>query len=775
MSTAKGSQINANILGATAENIEHLTQNFHDSPSAFPKPLTSSIPILSSLDNVIGRDNALTELQCQFQYESQLILVHGVGGVGKTCLAQAYATKFWDDYQHVVWVTQVSDFVTDFVFSDGLLENLNITKVEQTPEKLLVSAVNALNRLDKNVNLLVIDNADDSLAKWKTMLPKSNWHILVTSRMELEGFTYKELGFLEPKNAVQLFQVHFSRNYLSTKEIEELVKIVDYHTLVIEILASTAHSLRLPFEQLQKALSDDIVGKVPKNREGNKHVSTENIKRYLNAVFLLDEPTEVQRWLLVQFVYLPPEFHTFSLLEKLIKPGLDDNSNIFNENLDNLKKRGWLIENSETDSYKMHTVIAESLISQLQVKGEDIEPFVEKMIHLLSSDQTKGNPIEKFIWLPFGRYLESRYADFDNNLLSRLQNNLALVLRDFGDYISAKKLLEKAIKLGVDNFDEEHPEVLSYYSNLALILKDLGDILNAKVLFEKVVASNEAQFGDEHLATTTSYSNLAIVLRDLGDNKKAKVLLEKVLTSFELEYGCDHPSTARGYSNLGTVLRDLGDYTEAKKLFEKAVISDEISFGEMHPTTAIRYTNLASVLQCLGECARAKQLFEKVVRSDELSFREGHPIRALDYANLAGVLEKMGDFSDAKELLERAVASDEVSFSEGHPNRMRFYSNLGQLLQNLGHEFIDSGDYKEAEKSINKALKFNEAKFGEMHHITGMNYAQLALALLELKDYEGALKRGVKAHSILKSVLPEGHDSILITKKLLQSLLDSSR
>lgn len=202
-------------------------------------------------------------------------------------------------------MTQISaNFEADFVSSDGLLENLQIQTEGKTPEELLVAIVNLLNTFASKLCLLVVDNADVSLEIQQSYLPKSDvgtqcsWHILVTSRQEIPGFTPKELGFLSPKQTYQLFTHYYKRSALSDEEIEALVKSVDYHTLVIEILAKTAQDLRVPYQRLKAALQGDIRGKVS------------------------------------------VELDDYATIETLMQPGLSEYNDQFNETLSDLKQRG---------------------------------------------------------------------------------------------------------------------------------------------------------------------------------------------------------------------------------------------------------------------------------------------------------------------------------------------------------------------------------------------------------------------------------------------------
>ena len=270
---------------------------------------------------------------------------------------------------------------------------------------------------------------------------------------------------------------------------------------------------------------------------------------------------------------------------------------------------------------------------------------------------------------------------------SPLRINLTLRLgsayRFLGEYQEAKKVytqLQQEI-LNEETYDETWLWVVE--NDLALVLRDLGDYEEAKVLLEKATISNEKNFGKFHPTTAISYSNLATVLRDLGDYEEAKVLLEKVKISDEKNFGEWHPNTAISYSNLATVLRDLGDYEGAKVLLEKAIISNEKNFGKWHPNMAISYSNLALALQSLGDYKEAKVLLEKAMRSDEKNFGEFHHRTAISYSNLAMVLKDLGDYKGAKKLLEKAYKVYRNHVGEQHPNTRIVKANLDSVRQKI--------------------------------------------------------------------------------------------
>ncbi|SEM66318.1 Tfp pilus assembly protein PilF [Chitinophaga rupis] len=727
---------------------------------SFPKELTLKIPRIHQ-DDIIGRTDELLELHNLLFKNERVVVVNGIGGVGKTTLVQGYLSKYYKSYQHIVWISQLTkNIASDIINAEGLLENLSIVKQDKEVMQLFHEVLSKLRAIPHSPNLLIIDNADETLTALKDLLPgQPDWHVLVTSRELIKEFYPKELDFLSAENAIALFKKHCT-HIKQDDQIAELVKVIDFHTLTIEILAKTAQLRRTDIQTLKRAIEEDLQSNVYIKHKGEK---IDKVRSYLSSIFNLSRLNEEETWLMKQFSCLPAEFHSYAVLLELIDPG-EDKKDRFPEILNRLLEQGWLLYNTETDAYKMHLIVKEVTVRQLLPVEEDVEGLMDKIIGNLRIDQNKDNPVDKFIWIPYGNTMLNNFQNDTGAKISGLQNNLALVLQELGDYAGAKALLEKAVRSDENNFGPDHPTTAVSYSNLALVLKDLGDYTKARALLEKVVRSNENNFGLDHSITAVSYSNLALVLQDLGDYTRARALLEKAIHSAENNFGPDYPTTAVRYSNLATVLQDLGDYTRARALLEKALRSAENNFGPDHPATAVSYSNLALVLRDLGDYTGAQALLEKTVHSDEKNFGPDHPTTAIRYSNLATVLRDLGDYNRARTLLERAMHSAESNFGPDHPTTAVSYSNLALVLKDLG-------DYTGARALLEKALRSDEKNFGSDHPSTAVRYSNLALILQDLGDYTGAralLERAM--HSDEKNFGPD-HPSTAVSYSNLALVL----
>ena len=707
-----------------------------------PNKETTLLTRLPSPDNkVIGRSKEIKNLYDQLHQAQRVVLMNGMGGIGKTTTAMAYANQFKANYQRIVWIEQIGDFTTAMTTNNVLNQHLGFTpSTEPIVDTQLI--LNKLSNLSGK-SLLVIDNATEDIAKFKDFLPKPPaWQVLLTSRQEL-GFAKKiPLGFLSESAAIELFYEHYQLDK-NEKAVQSILATLDYHTLTIELLAKVAQKRRIqPIDKIVALLQErglKIRRKIGAEVGHSKGEKIAYLFPYLQVIFELGEMTDAETHLLKQFICLPATFIALPELLELLSITEEEEEKWDDtlDALDSLKEKGWLIyeeqisEGVQESSYKMHRVVQDVLNEELNPTYEDVKLLIKGVTTKLAIDQTKDNPVEKFPYLPFGKKLLEVIPSSETIDFAKFQNDIAVILKTFGDYITAKDLLEKVMKSNERNFGLEHPNTAVGYSNLATVLRVLGEYSSAKGLLEKAVNSAEQNFGSEHSNTAVSYSNLALVLQDLGEYSKAKDLLKKVIKSNEQNFGSKHPFTAVSYSNLGIVLQSLGDYTEAKKLLEKAIMSAEQNFGTEHPSTAVRYSNLALVLKDLGKYSEAKELLEKAIKSTEQNFGTEHPSTAVNYSNLALVLQNLGDYTRSKELLEIAIKSDEQNFGTEHPSTAVNYSNLASVLKDLGN-------YAAAKKLLKKAIKTAEQNFGTEHSFTVVRYSNFALILKAMGEYSAA-------------------------------------
>lgn len=119
----------------------------------------------------------------------------------------------------------------------------------------------------------------------------------------------------------------------------------------------------------------------------------------------------------------------------------------------------------------------------------------------------------------------------DENL-ARFFLEFGWILYDVGEAEKAIDYHEKALKIDIDIYGENHPAVTTMYSNLGAAWYALGDSKKAIDYYEKALKIGIEIYGENHPAVATNYSNLGFAWNDLGDSKKAIDYLQRSLGIF---------------------------------------------------------------------------------------------------------------------------------------------------------------------------------------------------------------------------------------------------
>jgi hypothetical protein len=130
-----------------------------------------TISEVSEIDHFVGREEELAQMREQLPCNDsrKIVVLHGLGGIGKTQLAVAYAKRYRNDYSAVFWLnskdqdTLKQSFanIAKRIFHDRL-SSMHLKTVAESGD--LDEAVNAIKRWLSNFGnnrwLLVYDNYD---------------------------------------------------------------------------------------------------------------------------------------------------------------------------------------------------------------------------------------------------------------------------------------------------------------------------------------------------------------------------------------------------------------------------------------------------------------------------------------------------------------------------------------------------------------------------------------------------------------------------------------
>ncbi|MFG2818637.1 tetratricopeptide repeat protein [Kitasatospora sp. NPDC048365] len=264
------------------------------------------------------------------------------------------------------------------------------------------------------------------------------------------------------------------------------------------------------------------------------------------------------------------------------------------------------------------------------------------------------------------------------------RNNLAGAYEAAGELERAVHLHTTVLAQSGTVFGDTDPRTLTSRNNLGSVYETAGDPQRAIPLYETVLAQRAEVLGDTHPDTLTSRNNLAGCYAATGDLDRAVPLYEATLRQFEEVLGATDPSTLTSRNNLAHAYAQAGRLDRAIPLYETTLAQCEEVLGDTHPDTLVGRGNLAGAYADAGRLELAIPLYETTLAQREQVLGDTHARTLVSRNNLAHAYARAGDLDRAVPLYETTLAQCELVLGDTHPGTVSVRGNLAWAYRRLG-------------------------------------------------------------------------------------------
>ncbi|MGE5342715.1 MAG: tetratricopeptide repeat protein [Candidatus Omnitrophota bacterium] len=599
-------------------------EKFQTDLTGLKKEQTKLLTILPSRKiNLIGREKDLASLEDALKTSKRVILVNGLGGIGKTEVCKAFFINHYQDYRYAAWVDWVSSVKESIVNALGHDNSIFIQANEtDTPTIRFEKIRERLLHIQESFLLVMdnIENPEDPDLGVLASLP-SGVKILTNSRSNIEGYENLSLDFLSPSDCKTLFY-EFYKGKKKDDLVEKILALCGYHTLTVELLAKTAYHAIMSIEDLYKMLESKGFNL---SREREEKVSTfwhdekerKTFLDHLVKVFDVSDVTENELSILVNLsilpsVYLPVQWVTEWLM-------LRDNAEIVS-----LINKGWLRRDEES-RILIHPVIQEVVKYKTKPDLNQCRELIESLgwkLHLEPGD----NPIQKKEYLIYGEsIIRTMNVEQRDENLATLANNLSAIYKYIGQLDRALEFQLKALDIRKVLLDSQHPDLATSYNNISLIYSDLDQLDRALEFQSKALSIFEEVLDNQHPLLASSYNNISTIYKNLGQLDRALEFQLKALDIRKALFDPQHPDLAMSYNNISMIYQDMGQLDRALEFQLKAIDILEAVLDRQHPSLATLYNNISMIYQGMGKLDDALLFAEKAVTILQTLFPDGHP------------------------------------------------------------------------------------------------------------------------------------------------------
>ena len=547
-----------------------------------------------------GRVKVLTKIHQIFKPNSSsspihILIITGMGGIGKSEIAKAYAIRHRKDYDFIWWIDAETK------------EGVRAAYINFAQEYGLAKGTEDANDIIKEVKkwmrnhdrwLFIFDNAENETLI-KEYSPDSNTgNILVTSRYTLwKEYEHFEIEILEEKEACDFLTKYTKQsNDAGVKElVGELgrLPLALKHAGAYMKTSKTSYTKYLELFRKNKTKYKDPAMQIVAS---TLYTSFERIQRKASRQLLylcaFMAPKDINRqWFEDTSKKLPKS------LRKVVKDGL-----MYNDIITELTTYS-LVTTDYGEKLSIHRLVQKVIRDSLKKKQAKWRTYcINALNELRYFDFSTVESRELFrILAPHIFAVTNEISDEDaTEETANLYHFLGYGYDELADYSQSLVWYEKALAIRKKVLGKEHPSTATTYNNMAGVYRNQGQYNKALEYYGKDLAISEKVLGKEHPNTATTYNNMAEVYRAQGQYNKALEYHKKSLDIKEKVLGKEHPSTANTYNNMAAVYDDQGDYDKALEYYEKALDIKEKVLGKEHPSTATTYNGMAVVYKNQG-------------------------------------------------------------------------------------------------------------------------------------------------------------------------------
>ncbi len=687
--------------------------------------------------NFVGRESELASLRAALidAPEQSPAGIHGVGGMGKTALAQTFAYQEADAFPGGCWLLHCEG-------RDRLLSTFRTfvteLEIELTDEEKLDDTKAVRRVFDKlrahGPTLFLLDNVDrPALLAQEQMklLADQPWaRVLYTTRLAPDDFTKAgaiirplDLDRLPENQAVDLIRRYQPAQAFASPEHKtaagEVASELSGLTLAVETAAVYLGQSDPRVAEPQYAV--DVRKYLNQLREDLKTGGSEGVMSQLREVTATLRPTLARldapaRTVLQIASLLAPDGVALPWVRAIagqIHPELaaaaaTGESDPWTQLIRGLIGMRLFQPTTERRVVAIHRILQRVLGTELQERrnllNTALRDFVlhrgQQTVQVWNQKQHQWevDPLQATAmkWL-----VENNSAGAD------LANSISGSLYQLGRWTQGEQLMRLGIEVQERLWGVDTLAIATLLNNLAMILRATNRLAEAEQLFRRAIAIQEI-IGNDHPDLATAFTNLADLLRDTNRFHEAESLIRKALAIDEVFLGPNDPAVAAILNNLGSFLLLTGRFTEAEPLVDRALRIHESSCGANHPDVATDLNNLATLRFHLKRFDEAEPFFLRALAIKEQTFGREHPSIAGLLISLAFLLCETNRWHEAEEHVRRAVAINQKNYGHHHPEFARALNAQAECLS-AGHRF------PEAEVVYRRSLEIVEANFGRFH------------------------------------------------------------
>lgn len=756
-------------------------------------PMKSHVPFHRNMA-FIGRIPELLTLanhllpNCETTAPIRSVVVHGMGGLGKTQLAVEYAYRYGRYYPGgVFWLSFANpDNIDEEIAAVGGSAGMCLfSDAEQLPLSERVAKVQQAWR-ESIPRLLIFDNCEDELLVVDWLPNSGGCSVLLTSRsgnwpLEMP-ITQLPLDVLPRAVSVALLQQ--MARHLSAEGAATVAHEVGDLPLALQLAGHflARHRTVQPDAYITQLHETHTLQHASLQGRFSRYSPTGH-ELHVARTFALsyDQLTNnavdvVAKRLLSQAAcFAPGEPLRITLLIATIVADSEDVDVVLSaeEGLSRLIELG-IVEKRGSQTIVLHRL----LVMFTQSVGAGMEAAQQQVEQTLIA--TLENHRQQDLYLHLLPVALPHLVYIAESALPRRDARALMLSEMLGHHFvhtfnfpRAQAWLTRSLELAQDLYVADSFEVAAINHRFADLHYEMGDFKQAKLVAESVLSVYEQTRGGMSLVSAEISSLLGILCQKFNLLDQSRHYLDHAVTIYqqnlhthqekvalcyyrmakllilqgdfdaalqfgydalhlrEQQYGTENRLIADSLSVISQTLNYLGHFAEARAINERAIAIMINLVGREHPLLVVPWLSVGANCWNLGDFEAAYQYYADALHITEKHYPPDHPLTAFALHNSALGLAKMARYEQAQAYCERAWQIRRERFGEDHFQTIRTAGSLGELS-------LLRGAYEQAVEQLEATVPIQE-RIDPVPLFVSEGFVLLGRAYIGVGDLDAAL------------------------------------
>ncbi|KAI9889078.1 MAG: hypothetical protein M1814_005801 [Vezdaea aestivalis] len=568
------------------------------------------------IDYFTGRESLLLSigqiLLPSSKLQRKVVVLHGLGGMGKTQSAFRYAIQHQQDYTAVLWFNAKTEDTLKQSFQkntkrlpEGAISQALQDKLQDTSSlQESIQAVKHWLAAPQNNNWLIIfdnhdnpkipQNKDQSAYDIRPYFPEA-YHgsiILTTRWANLKiGKSIQVNKLEESEHALSILIGTSGRSDIGNEPgISDLIDTLDGLPLALatagSYLSLESISVIKYLQHYQQSWSNlqqtspELLSYEDRTLYSTWNISYNHIRHQdeaavnlLNLWSYFDNQDLWFELLSIRKDFVPTWLHC--LVESEIT---------FNAAMRKLRDHSLIHTLKDSGGYGMHHCVYAWTANVLNDRiSESKLSFALKCTSIMvpRSPRAGDSMLQRRLLPHANRCLQLLSQNDSTNTLSIIDSvsnidafhSLGILYSDQGKLAEAEAMYQRALKGREKALSLDHTPTLNIINNLG---------------YEKAL-------GPDHTSTLNTINNLGLLYSDQGKLAEAEAMYQRALKGYEKALSPDHMSTSDTAYNLATLYQQQENYKESIALFQQAESGYRTTFGSQHPKTVAALTRVEKI------------------------------------------------------------------------------------------------------------------------------------------------------------------------------------